>query len=69
MKALFTPKLIPSFESKETVLELKGCSIEAYPSNHIDAFRSLKNQKFILVDDADFLPKFQQEEVRSVSER
>ena len=35
MKALFEPKLHVTFDSKETVLELNGCSIEAYPSNHI----------------------------------
>ena len=69
MKGLFLDKLGVTFDSKETVLELNGCSIEAYPSNHIDAFRSLTNPKFILVDEADFAPKFQQEEVRNVSER
>jgi hypothetical protein len=69
MKGLFTDKLGIIFDTKETVLELNGCSIEAYPSNHIDAFRSLTNPKFILVDEGDFAPKFQQDEVRSVSER
>jgi hypothetical protein len=69
MKGLFEDKLGITFDSKETVLELNGCSIEVYPSNHIDAFRSLTNPKFILVDEGDFLPKFQQDEVRSVSER
>jgi hypothetical protein len=69
MKALFIDKLGVTFDSKETVLELNGCNIEAYPSNHIDVFRSLTNPKFILVDDGDFLPKFQQEDVRHVSER
>jgi hypothetical protein len=69
MKALFTQKLGVTFDTKETVLELNGCSIEAYPSNHIDAFRSLTDPKFILVDEGDFAPKFQQDEVRSVSER
>ena len=39
MKALFEPKLHVTFDSKETVLELNGCTIEAYPSNHIDAYR------------------------------
>ena len=69
MKGLFTDKLGITFDTKETVLELNGCSIEAYPSNHIDAFRSLTNPKFILVDEGDFAPKFQQDGVRSVSER
>ena len=69
MKKLFQDKLDVLFDSKETVLELNGCSIEAYPSNHIDSFRSLTNPKFIFIDEGDFMPKFQQDEVRSVSER
>ena len=68
MKALFELLGI-TFDSKETVLELNGCSIEAYPSNHIDAFRSLANPKFILLDEGDFMPRFQQDDVRHVSER
>jgi hypothetical protein len=47
IKSFFEPHGI-TFNSKETVIELNGCSIEAYPSNHIDAFRSLTNPKFIL---------------------
>ena len=69
MKALFEEKLGITFDSKETVLELNGCSIEAYPSNHLDAFRSLTNPKFILLDEADFFRKSEQEDVRHVSER
>ena len=69
MKGLFADKLGITFDSKETVPELNGCSIEAYPSNHIDAFRSLTNPKFILIDEGDYLPKFQQDDVRHVSER
>jgi len=57
------------FDSKETVLELNGCSIEAYPSNHLDAYRSLSNPKFILLDEADFFRKSEQEDVRQVTER
>ena len=68
MKALFEPHGI-TFDSKETVLNLNGCSIEAYPSNHIDAFRSLTNPKFILLEEADFFSKGEQEEVRHVAER
>ena len=48
MKALFET-LGVSFDSKETVLELNGCSIET----HIDAFRSLTNPKFILIGEGD----------------
>jgi late competence protein required for DNA uptake (superfamily II DNA/RNA helicase) len=55
MKALFEARLHATFDSKETVLELNGCTIEAYPSNHIDAYRALDNPKFILIDEGDFL--------------
>jgi hypothetical protein len=69
MKALFEPRLHVTFDSKETVLELNGCTIEAYPSNHIDAYRALDNPKFILIDEGDFFRKGEQEDVRHVSER
>jgi hypothetical protein len=52
------------FDSKETELELNGCSIEAYPSNHIDAFRSLTNPKFILIDEGNLFRKNEQDDVR-----
>jgi hypothetical protein len=68
MKALFEPKLHVTFDSKETVLELNGCTIEAYPSNHIDAYRALDNPKFILIDEGDFFRKGEQEDVRHVSD-
>ena len=51
IKGLFEPKLGLTFANKETVLELNGCTIEAYPSNHIYAYRALDNPKFILLDD------------------
>jgi hypothetical protein len=69
MKALFEPKLHVTFDSKETVLELNGCTIEAYPSNHIDAYRALDNPKFILIDEGDFFRKGEQQDVRHVSDR
>jgi hypothetical protein len=69
MKGLFEPKLGIPFDSKETVLELNGCTIEAFPSNHIDAYRALDNPKFILIDEGDFFRKGEQEDVRHVSER
>jgi len=68
MKGLFASHGV-YFDSKETVLELNGCSIEAYPSNHLDAYRSLTNPKFILLDEADFFRKSEQEDVRQVTER
>ena len=69
MKGLFEHRLGITFANKETVLELNGCSIEAYPSNHLDAYRALDNPKFILLDEADFFRKSEQEDVRHVSER
>jgi hypothetical protein len=69
MKALFEPKLGVTFASKETVLELNGCTIEAFPSNHIDSFRSLTNPKFLLLDECDFFRKSEQTDVRHVAER
>jgi hypothetical protein len=69
MKGLFEPKLHITFDSKETVLELNGYTIEAYLSNHIDAYRALDNPKFILIDEGDFFRKGEQEDVRHVSER
>ena len=49
--------------------ELNKCRIEAYPSNHLDSYRALDNPKFILLDEADFFRKGEQEDVRHVSER
>lgn len=69
LKAIFSNKLGIIFSNKETVLELNGCQIEAYPSNHIDSFRSLTNPRFILCDESDFFRKGEQDDVRFVSER
>ena len=68
LKGLFSNSGV-FFDSKETVLELNGCIIEAFPSHHLDAMRGLTDVKFILLDEADFFPPGQQENARSVSER
>jgi hypothetical protein len=68
MKTLFEPHNV-LFADKETVLELNGCTIEAFPSNHLDAYRALENPKFILIDEGNFFRKSEQEDVRHVSER
>ena len=67
MKDIFETKLGLIFRNKETVIELNGCQIEAYPSNHLDSFRSLTNPKFIFLDEADMFRKGEQEDVRHVS--
>jgi hypothetical protein len=69
LKSIFSNKLGIYFSNKETTLELNKCQIEAYPSNHLDSFRSLTNPKFIFLDEADMFRKKEQEEVRHVSER
>ena len=69
LKAIFSNKLGIYFTNKETVLDLNGCQIEAYPSNQLDSFRSLTNPKFIFLDEADMFRKGEQEDVRHVSER
>ena len=57
------------FDSKETVIELNGVHIEAYPSHHLDSMRGLTNVSFIYLDEADFFPPGQQQDARDVSER
>jgi hypothetical protein len=57
------------FDTKETVVQLNGVKIEAFPSHHLDAMRGLPNVSFILLDEADFFPVGQQQEARAVSER
>jgi hypothetical protein len=66
-------KLFPTppihFDSKETVVELNGVKIEAFPSHHLDAMRGLPDVSFILIDEADFFPPGEQQDARSVAER
>jgi late competence protein required for DNA uptake (superfamily II DNA/RNA helicase) len=58
MKKLFYGKTgLASFDTKETVIELNGVKIEAFPSHHLDAMRGLPNVSFILLDEADFFPQ------------
>jgi hypothetical protein len=66
IKAYFYPH---TFKSKETVVELNGCRIEAYPSHHLDTMRGLPTVKFILLDEGDFFPPGEQQDARDVSER
>lgn len=70
MKGLFKNReFLSVFDSKETVLELNGVHIEAYPSHHLDSMRGLTNVSFIYLDEADFFPPGQQSDARDVSER
>ena len=70
MKGLFKNReFLSVFDSKETILELNGVHIEAYPSHHLDSMRGLTNVSFIYLDEADFFPPGQQQDARDVSER
>jgi hypothetical protein len=70
MKKLFSSsKGLTVFDTKETVIELNGVKIEAFPSHHLDAMRGLPNVSFILLDEADFFPPGQQADARDVSDR
>ena len=67
LKQLFESKLNIVFSTKETVLELNDCMIEAFPSNHLDSMRSLTDVKFIFIDEADFFRIGEQQNVIDVS--
>ena len=69
MKGLFRNHLQVQFDNKETVIELDGVHIEAYPSHHLDSMRGLTNVSFIYLDEADIFPPGQQQDARDVSER
>jgi len=56
-------------KTKETLLDLNGIRIEAFPSFHLNAIRGLPNVSFIFVDEADFFPPKEQEQVRHIVER
>jgi hypothetical protein len=63
LKKLFRDKI--TFANKETVIELNGVRIEAFPSHHLDSMRGLPNVSFILLDEADFFPPGQQQDART----
>ena len=41
LKRLFADKGLLSFDSKDTIIELHGVKIEAFPSHHLDSMREL----------------------------
>ncbi|MGH9964951.1 MAG: hypothetical protein ACRD5E_09030, partial [Nitrososphaeraceae archaeon] len=57
------------FNEEKTIATINGCRIESFPSNHLDAYRSLVNPKFIFLDEADFFRPDQQQDARDVAER
>ena len=65
IKGLFTGT---EFKSKESVVILNGCKIEAFPTNHLEPARGL-NPRIVVLDEADFFPLRYQDEARTVAER
>ena len=65
MKDLFKPHSIV-FNDKETVLNLNGVSIEAFPSHHADSARGLPSVSIIFADEAAFFPKGEQDNVMDI---
>ena len=57
-----------SDRTQSTIAYLNGVKIEAFPSHHVDTMRGLDNVKFIISDESDYYPLFQQKEVRAVME-
>jgi len=58
----------PNDRNSSTVTYLNGVKVEAFPSHHVDTMRGLDNVKFIISDESDYYPLFQQKEVRAVME-
>jgi hypothetical protein len=54
--------------TSSAVTYLNGVRVEAFPSHHVDTMRGLTDVKFILSDESDMYPTFQQREVRAVIE-
>ena len=69
LKRLFADKGLLAFDTRDTIIELNGVKIEAFPSHHLDSMRGLPNVSFILLDEADFFPLGEQHDARDVSER
>jgi hypothetical protein len=55
-------------KQQSTVAVLNGVKVEAFPSHHVDTMRGLDRVKFIMSDESDYYPPFQQREVRAVME-
>jgi len=56
------------FKTKESVIILNGCRIEAFPTQNLAAGRGL-NPRVVVLDEADFFPQNKQDEARTVAER
>jgi hypothetical protein len=59
---------VPNDRTSSTVALLNGVKVEAFPSHHVDTMRGLTDVKWMLSDESDMYPPFQQKEVRAVME-
>ena len=57
------------FDTKETVLVINGCLIQAFPSHHLDAMRGLTNVAIVFQDEASFFEINQANDAIDVSHR
>jgi hypothetical protein len=69
LKEICEPIYDKKRRAKDIALVLNGCRVEAFPSHHLDAMRSLPNPKFIFIDEADFFPPKELRNTRVVAER
>jgi hypothetical protein len=65
LKGLFRPHGI-TFQDKETVCNLNGVRIEAFPSHHADSARGLPNVSLILADECSFFPDREKDNVMDI---
>ena len=57
------------FDTKETMLVINGCLIQAFPSHHLDAMRGLTNVAIVFQDEASFFEINQANDAIDVSHR
>ena len=57
MKQKLYQKLGIVTDFNDSVLDINGCIIEAYPAINPDSYRGLHNLKFLFFDEADYVPK------------
>jgi hypothetical protein len=68
-KGLFRKNFPNLFDkTRSTLALLNGVKVEAFPSHNVSSMRGLTNVKFIMSDESDYYPRFQQQEVRAVME-
>ena len=71
IRAMFLDRLNVVFDTSKTriVLPVNNVTIQAFPSNHVDAFRGIPKVSLVLIDEGDFFRPGEQEAVRDAAER